>query len=222
MDNYNNNNFNQDGNFNNTNFNNQNQVGGFNNQAANPDPNNEWNFNITSDEMDSDFVLLPPGDYQYTITNFEKARHTPKGPGKIDRPCPKVILHLRIKSAEGKDVNVKSNLFIHPACAFGIGAFFRSIGHIQKGEDLNPGSVDWNRVIGSTGTCKIKHREYNNNKYNEVDRFLEPSDNSSQQNMQGSRFMANDMPPSTQNATNMQNQQQVPQGGGDITDDIPF
>ena len=39
----------------------------------------------------------------------------------------------------------------------------------KKGE---PAKMNWAQVLGKQGVVKIKNREYNGNKYNDVDRFL--------------------------------------------------
>ena len=50
----------------------------------------DWNDEI---EKDSDFTLLPEGDYDFTVESFERGRH----PGSDKLPaCNKAILKLRI------------------------------------------------------------------------------------------------------------------------------
>ena len=120
----------------------------------------DWNDTILED---SEFVLLPDGLYQFTVANFERARHTPQNGGKLPA-CNKAILYLDISANEG-ETQLRHNLFLHKSTEGMISAFFGSIGQKKKGEPLN---MNWNTIIGKTGICKVGTREYNGNKYNEV------------------------------------------------------
>ena len=72
----------------------------------------DWNDEI---EKDSDFTLLPEGDYDFTVESFERGRH----PGSDKLPaCNKAILKLHTKT-EGM-----------------ISAFFTAIGQKKKGEKV--------------------------------------------------------------------------------------
>ena len=131
----------------------------------------DWEDEIT---RESDFILLPEGDYNFKVTSFERARH--EGSEKLP-PCNKAVITLEIDSTEGK-VYIKHNLFLHTKCEGLISAFFIGIGQKKHGEPLR---MNWNNVIGSTGRCKIivkeeKKRDNSNEimKFNNVARFYEP------------------------------------------------
>lgn len=123
-------------------------------------------------EKESDFILLPEGDYDFTVTAFERARH--QGSTNLP-PCNKAILTITIESPEGT-VNIKHNLFLHSKTEGMLSAFFCAIGQKKHGEKLK---MNWNTVIGSKGRCKIIIDTWQNNtgaemKSNKVKRFFDP------------------------------------------------
>lgn len=125
-----------------------------------------WNDEINDDG--SGFVLLEPGEYDYTVTKFERARHP--GSAKLP-PCNKAVITLKI----GEEV-IKTNLFLHSKCEGLLCQFFRSIGARKSGQTI---TMDWSKVVGARGRCKIKIRDWEGRdgeiRYsNEVDRFLDP------------------------------------------------
>lgn len=50
--------------------------------------------------QDSEFVLLPEGDYVFIVKGFERARHTPQAGGKLPA-CNKAIVEVIIQANEG-------------------------------------------------------------------------------------------------------------------------
>ena len=127
-------------------------------------------------EKESDFILLPEGDYDFTVTAFERARH--QGSEKLP-PCNKAIVTLTVEAAEGT-ANIKYNLFLHSKTESLLSAFFCAIGQKKHGEKLK---MNWNAVIGSKGRCKIGIHTWKNSntgeemKSNEVKRFYDPPEN---------------------------------------------
>ena len=110
----------------------------------------DWNDEI---EKDSDFTLLPEGDYDFTVESFERGRH----PGSDKLPaCNKAILKLRIDSNEGSTI-LTHNLFLHTKTEGMISAFFTAIGQKKKGEKVK---MNWNAVIGAKGRCKLSIRNW--------------------------------------------------------------
>lgn len=136
-----------------------------------------WDDEITKD---SDFVLLPAGDYDFKVTGFERARHP--GSEKLP-PCAKAVVTLEIESSEGT-AYIKHNLFLHSRCEGLLSNFFMGIGQKKHGETLK---MNWGAVVGSTGRCKVGVRNWTN-KYgeemqsNEVKKFYEPNVSSSGRN----------------------------------------
>jgi len=129
----------------------------------------DWESSI---EHDSEFVLLPAGDYDFTVTSFERGRHA--GSDKLP-PCKKAVLSLEIDSETGP-ATLKHNLFLHSSTEGLLCSFFIAIGQRKYGERI---PMNWNAVIGSKGRCKVGVRTYKNKDnedvtINEIKKFYEP------------------------------------------------
>lgn len=122
-------------------------------------------------QQDQEFVLLPEGLYEFTVTGFERARHTPSGNGKLPA-CNKAIVSVEVVAPQGK-VTMKYNLFLHSSTEGMLSAFFGAIGQKKKGSKLQ---MDWNKIIGARGVCKVGMRTYNNSQYNEIKSMYYPED----------------------------------------------
>lgn len=125
---------------------------------------------------DSDFVLIPEGDYNFTVTAFERGRH--EGSDKLP-PCNKAIVTLRVALPDGTTQDIKHNLFLHTKCEGLLSAFFTCIGQKRKGEPLR---MNWNTVIGARGRCKISVRTWKNKdgedmQSNDIKKFYAPDEN---------------------------------------------
>lgn len=132
----------------------------------------QWDDTITKDA--SDFILLPEGDYNFTVESFERGRHA--GSEKLP-PCNKAVLALRIEAAEGT-VRITHNLFLHSKTEGMLSAFFSCIGQKKKGEPLK---MNWGMVPGSSGRCKVGIHAYTNKdgedrKGNDIKRFYPKED----------------------------------------------
>ena len=118
-----------------------------------------------------EFVILEEGDYNFTVTGFERGRF----PGGAKVPaCNKASLTLQVNTDEGIAV-VKTDLLLYRSLEWRLSAFFRCIGQKKHGERL---VMDWNRVIGSQGRAHFKPRTYtdrdgNERQANDVDRFYD-------------------------------------------------
>jgi len=129
----------------------------------------DWNDSIETDGQD--FILLPEGDYNFTVTNFERGRF-PGGP-KVPA-CNKASITVQVDTKEGLAI-VKFDLLLYRSLEWRISAFFRCIGQKKHGEKL---TMDWNKVIGSNGRAHFKQRSYTNNQgdekfTNDIDRFID-------------------------------------------------
>lgn len=127
----------------------------------------EWDDPISQEEME--LPHLPDGDYPFQIVSLEKARHQPRDGGKLP-PCNKAILTVRVTDRmNGVSVDIRHNLYLHSSMEWRLCEFFAAIGMRQKGEALR---MDWNRVVGATGLCKVKQQERRDNRAaSEIDRF---------------------------------------------------
>lgn len=137
-----------------------------------PERSLDWNDTI---ENDSSFVLLPAGDYDFTVTKFERARHQP-GPNSKLPPCNKAVLTLEVTDGQQR-TSVTHNLFLHSRCEGMLCEFFTAIGQRKHGEPLR---MDWSKVLGAHGRCKVGVRDWigrdgQTMQSNEIKRFYEPS-----------------------------------------------
>lgn len=131
----------------------------------------DWDSSIENDSPD--FVLLPEGDYNFEVIEFERARHN--GSEKLP-PCNKAVVHIKIETPQGVSV-IRHNLFLHTKTEGMLCAFFAGIGQRKKGERLK---MNWNTVVGSRGRCKVGIKTYNDKQYNEIKKFYEPAPSTSQ------------------------------------------
>ncbi|MDO4548204.1 MAG: DUF669 domain-containing protein [Clostridia bacterium] len=123
------------------------------------------------------FEVLPEGDYDFEVVSFERGRYTPSRPDSKLPPCPMALLTIEIGSDQSK-ARIQHRLFLHSRCEGLLCAFFTAIGQRKRGEALN---MNWNRVTGATGRCKVTVREYTTDKgekrqSNQISRFYEPDD----------------------------------------------
>lgn len=122
---------------------------------------------------ESDFTIIPEGDYDFTVTGFERGRH--EGSEKLP-PCNKAIVTLSVRLPDGSAATLKHNLFLHTRCEGLLSAFFTGIGLKRKGEPLH---MNWNAVTGAAGRCHIKVRTYTKQngetgQSNDISKFYEP------------------------------------------------
>ena len=122
-------------------------------------------------QNESQFVLLPEGIYDFTVTKFE--REWFDGSAKIE-PCPKAALELTITAPQGTSV-VKENLLLSPKVEWKLCSFFKSIGQKKSGVAFK---MDWTKVLGAKGKAEIEINEYVGNdgsqmKNNRVKSYLD-------------------------------------------------
>lgn len=130
----------------------------------------EWDAYI---EKESEFVLLPEGDYDFTVTSFEKGWFD--GSAKIEA-CNKAILELTINAPGIGSTVVKENILLSDKVEWKLCEFFRCIGQKQHGTGVK---MNWNKVQGAKGRAHLVINEYtgndgNNYKNNKVARYLDP------------------------------------------------
>lgn len=114
----------------------------------------DWNDSIESDG--TEYILLPEGDYNFEVINFERGRF----PGSTKIPaCNKASIVVQVNTKDGV-ATVKFDLLLYRTLEWRISGFFRSIGQKKHGEKL---TMDWNKVVGSKGRAHFKQRTYVNN-----------------------------------------------------------
>ena len=117
---------------------------------------NDTNLMGWDDVLENDgqeFIVLPEGDYTYTVTNFERG-HFPGG-AKIPA-CTKATLTLAIDNDQGI-ATARVDLILYRTVEWKIASFFRCIGQKKYGEKM---AMNWNNVIGTRGKAHFKPREY--------------------------------------------------------------
>ncbi|MFA5528589.1 MAG: hypothetical protein WC996_08220 [Peptostreptococcales bacterium] len=144
----------------------------------------DWNDEIEHDSPD--FVVLPEGDYDFEVIDFERARHA--GSEKLP-PCNKAVVHIKIEGKEGITI-IKHNLFLHSITEGMLCAFFTGIGQRKKGEKV---SMNWNTIVGAKGRAKIDIRKWTNDDgkeltFNEIKKFYEPEEEGKAPSFQAGRF----------------------------------
>ena len=114
-----------------------------------------WDEGFSKDFNENDFILLPEGDYDFTVESFERGRY--EGCNWIP-PCNKAILKLRIEGPEGP-ASIILNLYLctKDSCRREIYRFFESIGQVKDGEDLRPNWTPGN-LVGQTGRAHVIQR----------------------------------------------------------------
>ncbi|MGN7309891.1 hypothetical protein ACTHQ4_02225 [Alkalicoccobacillus gibsonii] len=124
------------------------------------------------DEIEKDggaFVLLPAGEYNFTVSKFERGRF--QGSEKMP-PCNQAKLEISIHSEFG-EVTIFHNLMLHSKTEGFLSNFFTGIGQKKKGEKLR---MNWNAVIGAKGRCKVVEDKYlskgEERVNNKIDTFL--------------------------------------------------
>lgn len=99
------------------------------------------------------YVLLPEGDYDFTVSKFERARYD--GSEKIP-PCNNAKVTLKISGEEG-EIEITENLFLCKKFEWKLSSFFLSIGQKKHGEPLR---MNWNKVVGAKGKCHVYVDKY--------------------------------------------------------------
>lgn len=127
-----------------------------------------WDEEVSNDG--AQYVLLEEGDYNFTVTNFERGRFP--GSAKIGA-CNKATMTLAVDTAEGQ-ATVKYDLLLWSTLDWKISEFFRAIGQKKHGEALRP---QWQNVVGSRGRAHFKPRTYtkdgNTRQVNDVEKFYD-------------------------------------------------
>ena len=128
----------------------------------------DWDDVIENDGQE--FVVLPEGDYTFTVTNFERGRF----PGSAKIPaCNKATISINIDNDKGV-ANARFDLILYRTLEWKIASFFRCIGQKKHGEKV---VMNWNGIVGARGRAHIKPRTYTKDgeerQVNDVDRFFD-------------------------------------------------
>lgn len=132
-----------------------------------------WDDEIKNDN--AEWVLLPEGEYPFTVTKFERNRFN--GSAKLP-PCNMAVLTISVNGGAAGNTTVTHRLYLHSKTEGLLCAFFESIGQRKRGEPLRP---RWNELIGARGRCKVGIYRYTKSdgtesQSNEIKRFLPPEE----------------------------------------------
>ena len=103
----------------------------------------------------SEFVLLPEGDYDFTVSKIERGRH----PGSEKLPaCNKAIVTLTVW---GQDdcIDITENFMLCNKMEWKLSQFFLSLGMKKHGEPLR---MNWTGAVGKKGKCHVYVDNYKN------------------------------------------------------------
>ena len=107
------------------------------------------------------YVLLPEGDYDFTVVELKESRHQDRG-GKVGN-CKQINPVFRVINPEdSQPVDIDNyNLYMwnSKGCIGMIAQYYDAIGIHKKGD---PFKFDWIKEhhIGATGKFTIKHEKY--------------------------------------------------------------
>lgn len=126
------------------------------------------------------FTLLVPGIYPFEIVKFERARFN--GGGKVG-PCPQANVVLKVSGVDEHgamaSTSISDNFKMWESLMWRTNQFFESLGLPPTGQNENGPTYSvryWNDVKGRTGIVEIGHREYNGKQYNDIVKYIAPSD----------------------------------------------
>ena len=173
-------------------------------------------------EEGSPFVLLPEGNYPFTITGLEKGIYEKPAnrESKIPDNCPKATVTLEFTTSTGEKSTLTENFYLYKKMQWKINQFFTSIGAPKNPEGKV--KMNWGTVLGAKGAASLVVNDYtdrsgNPAQNNRIKDFLEPTQQTAapgyqapQQNYQ--QPPAQTQPPQ-QNVTPFPQQTAAPQNG---------
>ena len=110
----------------------------------------DWESEINNEDA---FVLIPEGDYCFTVEKFE--RGTFDGSDKLP-PCKKAIVTLKIHAAD-TDISITENFLLVSSLEWKLSALFLSVRMKKHGEPLR---MNWAQLTGRTGRCHVYIDKY--------------------------------------------------------------
>lgn len=131
-------------------------------------------------EEGSPFVLLPEGNYPFTITGLEKGIYEKPAnrESKIPANCPKATVTLEFSTPTGEKSTLTENFYLYKKMQWKINQFFTSIGAPKNPEGKV--KMNWGTVLGAKGAASLVVNDYtdrsgNPAQNNRIKDFLEPT-----------------------------------------------
>lgn len=173
-------------------------------------------------EEGSPFVLLPEGNYPFTITGLEKGIYEKPAnrESKIPANCPKATVTFEFTTPTGEKSTLTENFFLYKKMQWRINQFFTSIGAPKSPEGKV--RMNWGTVLGAKGAASLFVNDYTdrNNKpaqNNKIKDFLEPTQQTAAPGYQAPQQSYQQPPaqtqPPQQNVTPFPQQTAAPQNG---------
>ena len=141
----------------------------------------DWDDEVSEQDADdgggNGFVVLPPGNYTFTVKKKELGKFN--GSEKLP-PCNQVKIEIIVDGGDKGKAYVYHRFYMHTKMLWKIYAFMESIGVRKKGDA--PSSVPWKKVTKDlTGTCHIKIKKIDRGQHagedaNEVDKWIAPTE----------------------------------------------
>lgn len=140
-----------------------------------PDRELDWDEEISNE---GGYVLLPEGDYPFTIVKMERARY--EGSAKV-APCRMAKLTIELHGGDKGEGSVTVRLFLLSRFQWKIAELFISLGLARPDDETV--RMQWDKVEGATGLCHVSVREYTKQsgphagetgQSNEITKFLPP------------------------------------------------
>lgn len=124
----------------------------------------DWDSEIESDGQE--YVNVEPGDYTFTVTKVERKNFP--GSDKLP-PCNMAEVMGTIDVPKGT-ATFRERLYLCKAYEWKLSGFFRCLGMKKHGEKLR---MNFPGAVGKKGYARFSVREYNGQKYNQIDRYYD-------------------------------------------------
>lgn len=173
-------------------------------------------------EEGSPFVLLPEGNYPFTIIGLEKGIYEKPAnrESKIPANCPKATVTLEFITSTGEKSTLTENFYLYKKMQWKINQFFTSIGAPKNPEGKV--KMNWGTVLGAKGAASLVVNDYtdrsgNPAQNNRIKDFLEPTQQTAAPGYQAPQQSYQQPPaqtqPPQQNVTPFPQQTAAPQNG---------
>jgi len=126
----------------------------------------DWDDEI---EKESEFSVLPAGDYNFEITKFERGSYD--GSDKIP-PCKMAVVTFKV-SDDKDSTSIIERYYLCSNMEWKLSELFKACGLKKSGEKVK---MQWDKLIGSKGRCKIKVTQYKGSDNNRIDKLYAPSE----------------------------------------------
>ena len=139
-----------------------------------------WDAEINQESEVPDY---PEGDYDFSVTNVERAMHD--GTGGIPVECPKFIVTYRVSNGQVSGP-IRDTFYCVKKYEWKLSAFMLAVGLKHHGEPIN--LQKFTSAVGMTGRCRLAKSK--DGKYTNINKYYENKPAPTQ----GYTFTAQQMP----------------------------